>query len=391
MTRYTITGTLSRNLGIMTAPRFSEDGLTGGRILIVDDEAINRELFTELLSIQHDAHAVRSGQEALDYLGKHPIDLVILDVMMPVMDGFTVLEKIRQKWEQSDLPVVILSAMAESSYVVQALKLGANDYVTKPITPSVLMARVNTQMMLKALHDERMMYIQQLERAEHLRLQLTRIASHDLKNPLNNLKLAYTLLNELVKDTDPRIKQVLDTVKINVETMHNVIDVFLDMVAIQTNTMTFRREKVALRDIAVNVISQYKLTAEEKDIDIEYDKLKGFVMGDHDRIVQALTNLVSNAIKYSPLNTTIKVWTANKNGMGHIYVKDQGPGIPEEERHLLFEEFAQLSTEPTAGEDSTGLGLWIVREMMHAQEGDVGAYFPDEGGSVFWVAIPLAD
>ena len=375
----------------MTAPIFQDGSLTGGRILIVDDEAINRALFTELLSIHHFAHAVRNGHEALEYLDDNPIDLVILDVMMPIMDGFTVIQKIRETQGQTELPVIILSAMAESSYVVQGLKLGANDYVTKPITPSVLIARVNTQLMLKALHDERLLHIQKLERAEQLRVQLTHIASHDLKNPLNNLKLAHTLLNEIVKNEDHRTRQVVDTIKLNVDTMRDVIDVFLDMVALQTNTMTFKEEIVVLRDVVLNVVSQYKITAEDKSIKIQVKDLDGLVMGDSARTVQALTNIVSNAIKYSPYDSTMTIWTDKDDDMGVIFVQDEGAGIPEEERHLLFGEFIQLTPRPTGGEDSTGLGLWIVREMMQGQQGNAGAYFPKEGGSVFWIALPVAN
>jgi two-component system, sensor histidine kinase and response regulator len=357
-----------------------------GRILIVDDDDISRILLQSILGESYDIQGVSNGEQAIELLRNQPCDLVLLDIMMAGMDGYTVLQKIRTELRLMDLPVIFLSALDQPEDVVRGLQLGANDYVTSPLEPAVLRARIATQIKLKRLSDEHKHQIQILERAENLRVQLSRIASHDLKNPLHNIRIAHSLLKE--EASDPRFMRLLETIGLSVETMQHVIENFVDLVAIQTDTLKFRREVITVRDLVMNVVTQYEIAAGNKGIALEVDSIPGQIIADRARMIQIFSNLVSNAIKYSPQQSTVRIWSEDRDEENYLYVGDQGPGIPEAERHLLFQEFSRLSPRPTAGEASTGLGLWIVRHLVRGQGGNVGAYFPDEGGSVFWVQMP---
>src|SRR5262249_25620667 len=113
-------------------------------------------------------------------------------------------------------------------------------------------------------------------------------------------------------------------------------------------------------------------------------------LADYDRLVQILNNLVSNAIKFSTPDSTVTVSAERRDKAVRIRVADQGPGIPADERADLFKPFSKLSPRPTAGESSSGLGLWIVKEMATLQKGTVGVDCPADGGSIFWVELPLA-
>ena len=327
-------------------------------LLVVDDDRINRELLTHLFERDYEISTAGGGVEALKLLKDKPdIDLVMLDIMMPQMSGMEVLTEIRENPDTHELPVILISAMANTRDVVNGLRLGANDYITKPVDVSVVVARVKTQLTVKRLLDERKETIAELERAEKLRAQLFRIASHDLKTPLNNISMAEHLLRKTItpsKDTG----QILDT------------------------------KPIDLTDVVYNVLTQYEISADKKNIKLEMGEVDGWVTADAARLVQVVSNLVSNAITYSPHDTKIDVYATMKEDKGYLYVKDEGPGIPEAEREQLFTEFGKLSTAPTGGESSTGLGLWIVKHLTSLQNGTVGVEFPESGGSLFWIALP---
>lgn len=357
-------------------------------LLVVDDDRINRELLTHLFERDYNISTASSGQEALKLLKEEAdIDLVMLDIMMPQMSGMDVLSAIRENPATHDLPVILISAMANTRDVVNGLRLGANDYITKPVDVSVVIARVKTQLTVKRLLDERKETIVELEKAEKLRAQLFRIASHDLKTPLNNIRMAEHLLRKTVdpsKDTD----QMLDTIKLTIQSMSGIITNFLDMVELQAGHINIKLKPIDLTDVVYNVLTQYEISASKKNIKLKMGKISGWVTADAARLVQVASNLVSNAIKYSPHDTTITVYTKTKGDYEYLYVSDEGPGIPETERLQLFTEFGKLSTRPTGGESSTGLGLWIVKHLITLQKGTVGVEFPDTGGSAFWIALP---
>lgn len=357
-------------------------------LLVVDDDRINRELLMHLFERDYEVSTASSGQEALDMLKENDdIDLVMLDIMMPHMSGLDVLNEIRESVKTKDLPVILISAMANTRDVVNGLRLGANDYITKPVDVSVVIARVKTQLMVKRLLDERQETIIELQKAETLRSQLFRIASHDLKTPLSNIRMAEHLLRKMIPE-QPDTTQTLDSIKLTVESMGDIISNFLDMVELQTGRMDIKLKPIELKDVVYNVLTQYEIAADKKKIKLKMGDVTGWVTADAARLVQVISNLVSNAIKYSPTDTVITVETEMKQGLGYIYVRDQGPGIPESEQDDLFTEFGKLSTRPTGGESSTGLGLWIVKHLSNAQNGNVGVTFPETGGSNFWISLP---
>jgi len=160
------------------------------------------------------------------------------------------------------------------------------------------------------------------------------------------------------------------------------------MMEVQTGKLELTIKPVNLRDVQTNVVNQYRFAAKKKNISLELGATDGWVLADPQRLVQALANLVSNAIKFSLNDSKVTISSARRKGCGVIIVADDGPGIPSVERDNLFKEYGRLSTRPTGGESSSGLGLWIVKQLMYAQNGSVGAEFPENGGSRFWISLP---
>ncbi len=357
-------------------------------VLAVDDERFNLTLLERILRRAYRVISVTNGQAALDTLVQAPFDLILLDIMMPEMDGLMTLQAIRKNPKTAGIPVILISALSDGASVAHGLDVGANDYITKPIDMDVTLARVQTQIALKKLQDEREQTIKELRAAQDMKDKLLRMASHDLKGPLMNIRMAATLLESAI-ECAPDGAMLLDSVSSSCDTMQMVIKDFLDTAAMQTGALDLHMQKLELEPLIREVMTENKVNALRKNITVETDGLNGIVEADPQRFRQVVGNLVSNAIKYSPKDTTVSISTeADEKGVT-IYIADQGPGIPENERGRLFTQFGKLTPRPTAGESSTGLGLWIVKHLVTLQQGEVGVTCPPDGGSIFWIKMPL--
>jgi signal transduction histidine kinase len=361
------------------------------RLLIVDDEIINRQILQRIFEHTCEVKTVADGMEALEILAAHDFDLVLLDIMMPEINGLELLKIIRSSANLAQLPVILISALDDTSVIARGMRLGANDYITKPIDLDIVQARVNTQIVLKQLTDERNRIISSLESANEIKSRMMRIASHDLKNPLNNMRMISSIVRNSV-DGDPRILKMLSMMDSSIESMLRVVGDFLDTRAIANTEIPVSLEVIDSAALLRMVLNQYAIGAYNKNIELRLAGTFETIIGDADRLQQAVSNLVSNAIKYSPRNTVVILQGLTANDRWRLNVMDEGPGIPQDEQPYLFQPFTKekISTKPTAGEDSTGLGLWIVSEMIKLQNGMVGYETLPEGGSCFWLDLPIA-
>ncbi len=356
-------------------------------ILIVDSMAFSDTQVESALRTHYHLVAANNGQAALDIVKNQPFDMVLLNIVMPDMDGLAILQAIRSHPQIANLPVILLAQKDEVEQVAQGLQLGANDYLVKPVDVQVLSTRVKTQIRLKQLLDERKRTTVEIATMQQMKDRLMQIASHDLKAPLANIRMAEYILRDFVGD-DPSGNQILDTMLITIDNMQSVIEDFLDAAAIQNGNIRINLQFAPVVSLVQSVLQQYFAAATHKEIELEIGNLPGEIRADKARFDQILGNLISNALKYSPKRTVVTIWADHLGDFVRINVADQGPGIPVEERHLLFQEFGSLSTRPTGNESSSGLGLWGVKELMTLHKGRVGADFPADGGSIFWVDFP---
>ncbi len=358
------------------------------RVLIVDDEASNIAILERLFRGEYQTVTARGGDVAMNLLEDETFDLVLLDIMMPQVSGLEVLKTIRQNPRTAELPVILISARMDENDIVEGLTIGANDYITKPFRLAELRARARTQVTLKRLQDERNHTISELRKAHEMKDRFLRIASHDMKGPLSNVRLAHYLLRKHIGESE-RPNELLDNAEVSLDAMQDVINEFLDMAALQSGKIDLQLDDIPVRSLVNDLVKQYHLNALKKEIAIE-TQASGIVHCDFGRLEQALGNLISNALKYSPRESTVSIWTETREDRVRICVADQGPGIHEDERDRLFTQFGKLSARPTDGESSTGLGLWIAKHLTMLQGGEIGVYTPDESGSVFWIEMPTA-
>jgi signal transduction histidine kinase len=288
-------------------------------------------------------------------------------------------------------PVILISHPEDDNGVVQGLQLGANDFITKPLDASVVRGRVRAQIALKRANQPAAPVpdptISQLRFTQDMQEKFTRVVSHDLKGPLTNIRMAQFMLRDILRDNQ-EAKPILDNMDLTLNAMVEMIRVFIDAMDSQGIQATLQPLDIQL--LAMQTVEQYRLAAERKGITLALHDCAAMVMADDRLLRQVLSNLVSNAVKFSPKGTTTNIWTERHGDKTRICVADGGPGIPADERDKLFGMFSKLSIRPTGGETSTGLGLWIVKELTELQNGTVGVDHPADGGALFWIELPSA-
>ncbi len=356
-------------------------------VLVVDDVEANVKLLSRLLQrLNVQTLCAYNGWDALAILEKHPVDLILLDISMPDMDGYTVLRHIRETNDMQMLPVILISAFDTDDHVIEGLNLGANDYITKPFSNKIVHQRVQIQLQLQHLTCERQQALAAAQEADALKTQLLRIASHDLKNPLNNLLMLFEMFDE----HEPIPAEFVEMADHTTRKMLNIVTDFLDSGVLEIGSFQVKMVPVDIGQLVNDVVETFGHAAAKKRVSIQVELEPGYVQADERRLEQVVTNMISNAIKYTYPDTMVHV-VGTRDGDGYrLDVRDQGDGVPPAELHRLFQPFGKLSTRPTAGEDSNGLGLYIVKQMAEVQGGTVGLDGTYPEGADFWLWLPRA-
>jgi two-component system sensor histidine kinase/response regulator len=352
-------------------------------ILIVDDTPANLGVLVETLGAAgYQLMVAEDGEEALAQTEQTQPDLILLDVMMPGIDGFETCRRLKARDTAWDVPVLFMTALNEIGDKVKAFGAGGVDYITKPIEHEEALARVRTHLTLRRLRKA-------LEEQLALKERFMRIAGHDLRNPLCLILMAADLARRQ-QNAPANVGRYLENIGESASQMRRIIDTFLE---IRTGgTASGLSGRVDLGLLGDAVVRQHQHAAERKRIAVatEFPSPLPLARGDAGLAYQACTNLLSNALKFTAPGGTVTVRAAARDGRVRVSVQDTGPGVPTPERYLLFQENVRLSPKPTAGEETHGIGLAIVKHLVESQAGTVGADFPFEGGSVFWFELPGA-
>jgi signal transduction histidine kinase len=200
--------------------------------------------------------------------------------------------------------------------------------------------------------------------------------------------MAHHLLRDMLKASGSAT-EVLESAELSVVEMNTLIRTFLDVAVTQNGQLEIRPDCLNVTDHLRRVVDQHALPAQRKQMDVVLEDGEYAVVADGRLFGQIVSNLLGNAIKYSPPGSVVRVWAESHGGRVRICVADQGPGVPEAERGRLFRMFGKLTARPTGGESSTGLGLWIVKTLTEAQGGEVSVECPPDGGSIFYVELPV--
>jgi signal transduction histidine kinase len=352
------------------------------RILIIDDNPKSCLWAKRVFNESYETNCAISEQIAGQRLAEAAYDVILLNMAMTTCDSLRTLKTLRDDERALHIPIVMMTNLANDPLVIEGLQCGADDYLTTPVDDALARTRIRTQIDLKQARDE-------LRSGRDIQNQLLQMASHDIKIPMTNVRMAENMLWRYLVDS-PDSQLVMDSMAAALDSLQEVVEDFLDAFSVR-HELAVDINPVNVDRILFETALQHNVSASRKAIKLEINESQATVLADRQRLRQIINNLVSNAIKYSPHDTTTRLWTrVYDDGVVRICVQDQGPGVSEDERHLLYTEFGRTSVRPTGQEGSAGLGLWIVRKLVEAMDGKVGVEFPAEGGSIFWVEFPEA-
>jgi two-component system sensor histidine kinase/response regulator len=313
-------------------------------------------------------------------------DLILLDLLMPEMDGFEVCRRIRENPDWTEIPIIFLSSADDKGLIVRALESGGVDYITKPFNHAELVTRVRTHLALKRARD-------QLKQLAEDRDELLGILTHDLKNHLGGMDLSAQLLRDRAEAmADPKLRLMAENISHSSSQMLAFVKEFLAN-ASADHGLSIKTESISLKDAASRVVQQHREAAKHKQL-VFQTALEGdraLVQADPAALNQVLDNLLSNAIKFSPPGKQIRVAVC-PSGARYVecQVQDEGPGFTENDKTRMFRRYARLSARPTGGEPSTGLGLSIVKKLVLAMQGELACESTPGNGATFTFRLPRA-
>lgn len=375
------------------APSMSQSGnsatASSGRILAVDDQAANLRVVGILLGRNgYEVVPAASGPEALAAAQAQTPDLILLDMMMPGMDGFELLAALRALPALRDVPVVFLTAAHDRDLLLRAFDAGAVDYVTKPFMPEELLARVSAHVGLKQARDR-------LERVARERQELVNLVAHDLKNPLGSVLFA----SDMLRQPDCRAERVPRYLEVIRESAQDAVDYIRRYLesqarALDSATRNAPPQSAGLRETADWLLQRYELQFEARGMRLAVlaPERCGRVAIEPLVLRQVAENLVSNAMKYAQAGGELElVVRASSPGYWQLLAQDRGPGIPAARQRELFQPFRRLGEHDPADGLSSGLGLSLARQIVADAGGQLWYEDRGGGGARFLIELPAAD
>lgn len=368
-------------------------------ILVVDDTPANLRLLSNVLSKAGYRHLEASdGEEALKLAKEHEPDLILLDIMMPGLSGFEVVEQLKKDVALMEVPIIFLSSLTDTDDKIQAFKAGGVDFITKPFQKEETLARINTHLKIRFLQkqlNERIKILRdreiELSRLNQKKDDLVRTVSHDIKNPLTGIIGLVKLMRDSDKITPEEQTQMLSVIEDSGSNLLNLVKEILDRESRKTEPEELNYTQADITDLIQRVISMNKAKSVVKNIQLNYSVTPKDLQAeiDQNKIEIAVNNLVSNALKFTPSGGKVLTEILQEDNQLLIKVRDTGIGIPEKMQADLFKNTQKHSREGTSGEVGTGLGLDIVQLYVELHGGKIWVESDLSEGTTFYMTIPI--
>lgn len=350
-------------------------------VLIVDDIEKNTTMLKSLLKTRgFYSLTATSGKKAIMLAETELPDLILLDIMMPEMDGFEVCEWIMENPKTRHIPIIFLTGKADTDDIVKSFQLGAVDYITKPFNILELISRVRTHIELKLSRDAILVYSNELEKSKNKLEQSVSekdkffsIIAHEIKSSFSGF---LGLSDELEKDLDnmsiDEIKEISKSINLSAKRIYNFMENLLDWSRTQMGKIEFNPIKNDLKENVRAVFEQLSLFAKEKEISLISEiKNNTIAYADKEMLNTILRNLVCNSIKFSSNKSEIKITANQENDNIFISVIDFGTGIDEKSLSDMYK-LGKMNTMPgTNGEQGSGVGLILTKELIEKNNGNI--------------------
>ncbi len=357
------------------------------RILVVDDNADLRNYVAGLLgrSFAH-VETATHGAEALASARALPPDLILCDVMMPVMDGFALVRALRADPRTRTVPIILLSARAGAEAAEQGLDSGADDYLVKPFSGRELLARVRSQLEMARIRDEVSQgraRVGEVLRDATARDEFIAMTSHELRTPITALKLQLEVM-ERTAAAAGRTTERVGVARRQVDRLAALVEAMLDASRIAAGTLTLAPEDLDMTELARSVAARFAADARAAGSTIDVEGAPEPGRWDRSRVEVVLGSLLSNAVKYAP-GKPITLRVDGDDQAVRVVVRDAGIGIPAEALNRVFERYERAV--PAENYGGLGLGLYLARKIVEAHGGRIGVESVGDGAT-FTVTLP---
>jgi two-component system sensor histidine kinase/response regulator len=356
-------------------------------ILIVDDVPKNIQLLGSILKEEaYDLEFATSGKEALEWMNSKQFDLVLLDIMMPEMDGFEVCHRIKENPATREVSVIFLTAKADFQSIIQGFESGAVDYITKPYNRKELLVRVKTHLTIQLQRK-------QLELTTSFEKKIFSIIGHDLRSPMGNIRTyidAFLLINNHL---DENVVSLLKDLYLLSDNAFNLLENLLNWAKSQSGGIVCRPQPENISYLIKNVMALFSLQADSKEIRLTYDGddvVEGFF--DPELISVVIRNLVSNSLKFTPHKGSIRIKAQRIIDDGKdrllLQVSDTGTGMTPDVIDNLMNKNIHYTTYGTDNEKGSGLGFQLCKEFVALNEGRIWIESNLKSGSTFYISLP---
>ena len=359
------------------------------KILIVDDVQLNLDLMKEILSGKgYQIATAINGKSAIAKAKAHKFDLILLDVILPDIDGFEVCSHLKSSSQTQDIPIIFLTAKKEKDSIIQGFNLGAVDYIPKPFSKEELLARVNLHLTLRKYQAELIRSKEMAEASAKAKAIFLANISHEIRTPMNGI----IGMIDILKRTSLTAEQLdyIDIIGISGENLLMIINDVLDFSKIEAGQITFEHIRFNLCDEINEVIKILRYKATEKNLDLSFEvapDVPQLLIGDPLRLKQVLINLCNNSIKFTAegfVHVSVKKLEQNECAVRLQFdVKDTGIGISPANQLKLFKSFSQADVSTTRKFGGTGLGLAISKNLVHLMGGEIGIISEEGKGAIF--------
>ncbi|MBF0348073.1 MAG: hybrid sensor histidine kinase/response regulator [Magnetococcales bacterium] len=358
------------------------------KILIVDDIPANIKILAEVLKEDYQILAATHGQDALEALATEPVDLILLDVLMPGMNGYQVCRALKADPNTREIPVIFVTAKSDETDETLALSLGAVDFLTKPVAASIVRARVQTHLGLKAAREALKRQNQELIKAASLREEVDRIMRHDLKSPLNAI-IGFSSLLATMLPMDNEQKKMCQLVQESGYKLLNMINLSLDMFKMEQGTYHFEPKPVEMVGLVekVRATEAEHFRARKLSCQVLLDgqpvtpQSRFFIMGEELLCYSLLNNLLNNAIDASPIKQQVTIFL-DHTPVHRIRIHNPG-SIPTAIRGRFFEKYVTFGKV-----HGTGLGTYSAKLMTETQGGTISFETSETSGTTIFLHLP---
>ncbi len=350
-------------------------------VMVIDDQPQN----VQQLALMLDGGGYRvllahGGEQALEHLCATTPDLILLDMHMPGMSGIELCRRLKEEVEWARVPIIFLSVEDDKAAIVEALESGGVDYVTKPFHKAELLSRVRTHLALRRAQEAARLLAEDKD-------ELLGILTHDLGNHLAGIHINATVLEKQLATLPVGLAKFVTNIARSTETTASFVQEFLANQSAER--LQVQLAPCDLRASVEEAIERHAARAAAKGIAlvVELPAHSILALADVEAVGRVLDNLLSNAIKFSPANSRVRLHASLADRV-ELAVQDEGPGFSAEDRKKMFHRYGRLSALPTGGEQSTGLGLSIIKRLVAAMNGSIAVESVKGKGARLVVSLP---